>query len=151
MTDRRWFAIAVLLGGLLSGGAGADNVYKWVDAQGHMHFGSAPPAGARAERLSTPPSEAQPAKPAAASSWQEQMHVSSERKQLAREKDQEAAKRQQDDYRRCLAARGALDTLNRERPIYRVNSAGEREYWDDSQRQSARDSANQRVATYCHN
>ncbi len=151
MTDRWLLAAAIFAGMLFSGAAGAEGVYKWVDDQGHVHFGGEPPAGKKAEKLNTQSSAATPASPTQGGSWQEQLQLSNERRQLAREKEQDAAKRQQENNQRCLAARNAIDTLNRDRPIYRVNSQGEREYIDDGQRQAARESANQRVATYCRN
>jgi hypothetical protein len=151
MADRRLLAMAIAAGILFSGGAGAEGVYKWVDEKGQVHFGGTPPAGRKSEKHNTPPSTSEPAQAAPASTWQEQLHVSNERRQLARDKEQATAKRQQENEQRCLTAQRALDTLNRERPLYRVNSQGEREYMDDGQRQASRDAANERVATYCRN
>lgn len=135
---------------LTTGQAGAEGVYKWLDEQGRPHFAGTPPAGKKADKLNIP---AAPAEPAAAGSktWQEQLQLSNQRRQLARDKEQEAAKRQQDDERRCLAARRYVDTLNRQRPLYNVNDQGGRDYLDDGQRQAAREAAGQQVATYCRN
>jgi hypothetical protein len=44
-----------LLGALaLGGSAAADEIYRWVDAQGNVHFGSAPPPGARQLQVANP-------------------------------------------------------------------------------------------------
>lgn len=142
----RKVAIAVLLLGAAS--AGAEGVYKWVDSQGRLHFGGTPPPGAKVQRLNTPPA-AEPAVDGAGTTWQEQLELSGQRKRLAQEQEQKARQDRQEYQQRCLEARQALDTLNRERPIYRLNSQGEREYIEDSQRQAAREAANQRVAAYC--
>jgi hypothetical protein len=129
--------------------AAAEGVYKWVDAEGRTHFGSRPPVGQKTEAISSR-SAAPDAAPAQGNrSWQEQLDLSNQRRQQARDKEQAAAKSDQDNQQRCLAARSALDTLDRERPIYRVNSQGEREYMEDGQRQAVREAATQRVATYC--
>lgn len=45
----RWLAAGVAVGLVLAAGipARAQEMYRWVDAQGRVHFGSEPPAGAR--------------------------------------------------------------------------------------------------------
>jgi hypothetical protein len=134
---------------LLAGIASAEGVYKWVDAQGRTHFGSAPPPGQKTEKLNS-----QTATPAAAPtqggrSWQEQLELSNQRRQQAREAEQAGAKAEQENQQRCLAARRSLDSLQGGGARYRVNEQGERDYLDDNQRQAALDAASQRVATYC--
>ena len=140
-------AIALLL--FAAATASAESVYKWVDSQGRLHFGGTPPPGAKVQRLNTPPTADPAPGEGAARTWQEQLELSGQRKRLALEQEQKTRQDRQEYQQRCLEARQALDTLNRERPIYRLNSQGEREYLEDSQRQAARDAANQRVATYC--
>jgi hypothetical protein len=129
--------------------AAAEGVYKWVDAQGRTHFGSAPPPGQKTERINSQTATPEAAPAQGNRSWQEQLDLSNQRRQQAREKEQASAKTDQENQQRCLAARNALDTLDRERPIYRVNSQGEREYMEDGQRQAIREAATQRVALYC--
>jgi hypothetical protein len=134
-----------------AGSAAAEGVYKWVDAQGQAHFGSAPPPGVKSERINTQSSAATPASAEQGRGWQEQLNLSNQRRQQKNEQDQQAAKRQQENDQRCQSARYALDSLSRGGARYRINTQGEREYLDDSQRQAARDAAAQRVATYCGN
>jgi hypothetical protein len=129
--------------------ATAEGVYKWVDAQGHTHFGSTPPPGQKTEQLNSQSAAPEAAPAQGNRGWQEQLDLSNQRRQQARDKEQASAKSDQDNQQRCLAARSALDTLDRERPIYRVNNQGEREYMEDGQRQAIREAATQRVATYC--
>jgi hypothetical protein len=149
MTTRlRCSAICAALA-LLAGPAAAEGVYKWVDAEGRTHFGSRPPVGQKTETLNTQvgPADAAPAQ--GGRSWQEQLELSNQKRQQARDQEQAAAKTNQENQQRCLAARGALDSLERGGARYYLNSQGEREYIDDNQRQAARDVAAQRVATYC--
>lgn len=141
--------LAAMLVITAGGDACAEGVYKWVDSEGRTHFGSAPPPGRKAERLQTPTTVTQPPEATPGRSWQEQLQLSNERRELARQKEQETAKREREDNQRCLAARRALDALNSERPLYRVNSQGEREFMEDAQRRANIDAANQRVAAYC--
>lgn len=134
---------------LLAGPAGAEGVYKWVDAQGRTHFGSAPPPGQKTERLNSQTATPEAAPAQGNRSWQEQLDLSNQRRQQAREKEQASAKSEQENQQRCLAARRLLDSLQGGGARYRVNDQGERDYLDDNQRQAALDSASQRVATYC--
>jgi hypothetical protein len=134
---------------LLAGGACAEGVHKWKDAQGHVHFGDSPPVGQKTERVNVNDTPAQTA-PAQGKDWQEQLQLSNQRRQLEREKEQVAAKRQRENDQRCISARNVVDSLERGGARYRLNTQGEREYLDDSQRQAARDAAQQRVTAYCH-
>ena len=44
-------ALALLVGLAVSGAGAAERVYKWVDAEGVVHFGQQPPAEAKAEAI----------------------------------------------------------------------------------------------------
>jgi hypothetical protein len=134
----------------VAGGACAEGVHKWVDAQGHVHFGDSPPVGQKTERVHVSDTPTQAA-PAQGKDWQEQLQLSSQRRQQERDKEQAATKRQRENEQRCISARNVVDSLERGGARYRLNAQGEREYLDDSQRQAARDAANQRVAAYCQN
>jgi hypothetical protein len=130
-----------------TGMASAEDVYKWVDADGHLHFGSQPPAQANARKMA--PSSADPAAATSAPTWQQQMGQAGVRRVQKQQREDQDARKQQELAQRCLSAQRSLDTLNRERPVYSVNGQGEREYLSDAQRQSAVAAANQRVAAYC--
>ncbi len=137
---------------LLAGPAAAEGVYKWVDSQGRTHFGSAPPPGQNAKRLEVRASTPEPATSAQTGrDWREQLELSNQRRQQAREQEQKNAQEQSKSAQRCAWARQSVDSLSRGGARYRINAQGEREYLDDSQRQAALDSANQRVAQYCGN
>jgi hypothetical protein len=127
----------------------AEGVYKWVDAHGRTHFGSRPPPGQKTEELNSPAGTPGAAPAPGGRSWQEQLELSNQRRQQVREKEQATAKTDHENQQRCLAARNALDSLERGGARYYLNAQGEREYIDDVQRQSARDQAAQRVSTYC--
>ncbi|MBU1237063.1 MAG: DUF4124 domain-containing protein [Gammaproteobacteria bacterium] len=154
MVIRRYWTLVPAALALLAGPAVAEGVYKWVDSQGHTHFGSAPPPGKNAKRLEVRSSTPDPDPDTSAQTsrgWREQLELSNQRRQQAREKEQEAAKQQGESAQRCAWARQTVDSLNRGGARYRLNAQGEREYLDDGQRQAALDSANQRVAQYCRN
>jgi hypothetical protein len=126
----------------------AEDIYKWVDGQGQVHFGSQPPMGAKAKRMN-PSAPAQGAVDPA-SSWQQQLTRSNMRHLQKQQGEDQAARKQQQDNQRCLAARASVDSLNRGGAVYRLDSQGAREYFSEEERQAAMANANQRVAAYCH-
>lgn len=151
MADRRLLAASATILALFAAGASAQGVYKWVDDQGRKHFSSTPPAGGKATRLEIQPSTPEPVGQPRARTWQEQLQQSNERREQMQKAELESAGKQREQEQRCLAARRNLDVLKRERPVYRINSQGEREYLEDAHRQAAIDAAQQRVATDCRN
>jgi hypothetical protein len=138
--------LALLLAGTVWAGNG---VYKWVDAEGRTHFGSQPPPGGKAQKLDIRPSVPAPVDPPAAASWQDQLRRSGELRHQQQQEAAEQAKKARAAEQECQAARRALDLLGRERPVYRTNAQGEREYMEDDQRQAAMDAARQRAETAC--
>jgi hypothetical protein len=135
---------------LATGAVYADDIYKWVDEQGRTHFGSSPPPGRKAERLKTPSTASEPpSETSPGHTWQQQLQAANERREQARKQQRETVKRDRENDRRCAEARRTLRMLDRDRPVFRVDAKGEREYMEDSQRQASRDAANQNVAEYC--
>lgn len=149
LVQRRGVVVVGFLG--LAGGAvwAGESVYKWVDAQGQTHFGSQPPPGGKAHKLDIRPSVPAPVDPPAAASWQEQLRRSGELRHQRRQEEAELAKKARTAEQDCLAARRTLSVLGRERPVYRTNAQGEREYMEDDQRQAAIESARLRADTAC--
>jgi hypothetical protein len=148
LVQRRGLVLVGLLG--LAGAAWAgEGVYKWVDAEGRTHFGSQPPPGSKAHKLDIRPAVPDPVGPPAAASWQEQLRRSSELRHQRQQEEAEQAKKARVAEQECQAARRTLYTLGRERPVYRSNAQGEREYLEDDQRQAAIESARIRAETAC--
>jgi len=52
---RAWRVVVVILALFVAaGGTAAAGVYKWTDAEGRVHFGDRPPAGAASETVAIP-------------------------------------------------------------------------------------------------
>lgn len=142
------FFVAALLAAAAS--AAAEDIYKWTDDDGHVHFGSQPPAGAKARKMAPAGSEPPPAAtPAPAPNWQQRLGQSNVRQLEKRKKEEQDESNRQQLNQRCAAAQQSLDTLTHGGGVYRVNAQGEREFLSDEQRQAAIAAANQRVAAYC--
>ena len=139
---------AIVTLALVAAKADAEDVYKWVDSQGHKHFGATPPAGSKPQRVVIPPPSPDAALAPKPKSWQEQAHLSDQRKTLGRESAEQAARRQQEQEQRCRTALRNRDVLQLQRPVYSLNPHG-RQYIPDDQRQANLDQAEQQIAAYC--
>jgi hypothetical protein len=124
-------ALALILAAMA--GARADDVYKWVDAQGVTHYGASPPAGSGARRLDLPappaPSSAAPAgaRPAPAPAPAPTPTPPLPRASAPRVGD---ALRVQD----CAYARLQVEALERGGPVYRLDAQGQRVFLPDDRR-----------------
>ncbi len=120
---------------LLPFAAVAQGLYKWTDEKGGVHYSDRPPAGNTGQKMNVaPPPPGSQAAPRSRS-WQEQQQDANERRFQQEKQQKEAQQSAQEAQQKCLHARGALDTLKRERPIFRVDPQGEREYMSDEERQ----------------
>lgn len=134
--------------------AAAQQMYRWVDENGHIHFtDSPPPENARkAEKIEvkpTPPSG--PVKPPAD---YRQKEIESRGERLQKEQDakkaaanEASAAAQKRD--RCIYAQRQVQVLIQQRPVYQVNEKGERVFVEDKDRQAELDKWQDRVKTYC--
>lgn len=137
-----------------SGGALADNIYKWTDAEGNLHYGDRP-SGAEAEvrinltynrtddsaveqRIQTRHDKQAARSEAAAAAAEEE--------KSAEEKLAEAAQRE----KQCESYRGKLESLLQARRLYREDENGERVYLDDSARLDARERIEGLVQESCN-
>jgi Domain of unknown function (DUF4124) len=136
-------------GALLSQLAQAD-VYRWIDAQGHVQYTDRPIPGA--ERVSTsnklPGSDA--AKTAAESERlktadaQLQTQAAATAKQETVQQDVAGARAEQ-----CKQAREHYDKSVRARRMFRTNEKGERQYLTDADADAARVTARSAVDEAC--
>ncbi|MDP2809404.1 MAG: DUF4124 domain-containing protein [Rhodocyclaceae bacterium] len=135
---------------IFAGPAAAGEVYRWVDEQGKTHFSDTPPIQRKAEKIEIRP--VMPSSPAAATQgrgWQQQIEESNLRRNQQEKQEKAAEHGKQQAEQKCLAARRSLDTLNRGRPLYRVDKNGERVYIEDDQRQIEISAARRTVDTEC--
>lgn len=140
---------------MLAAGASAE-VYKWVDAQGKVHYGERPPVGQdatelhRASQPYTPPAED-------VERARERTELLLEGQRRHREAEQEAqareaakAREQAQRKRRCQIARRNHRVLEVGRPVYKTNDNGERVYLEDAERQAEIARWAKQIETYCN-
>lgn len=130
--------LAVSLGMLLLAlnALAQDGLYKWVDDKGVVHYSDMPPdgkAGGKLQIKPQPPLDGSQAAPRSRS-WQEQLQESNERRFQNEKKQKEAQQKAREAEEKCQRARYALDSLKRERPLYRLDKEGERTFMEDEER-----------------
>ncbi len=131
-------------------------VYKWVDENGTVHFSDLPPPGDPAEQveLARQPSEQslQQAREDAARRLQNQRADSDARRETeeSRRLEKEEGEQQAAEMQiRCTYVRPQLEVVQMQRPVYRENDAGEREYADDDYRAAEQERFRREVEQYC--
>lgn len=146
--NRFWFLLLLAL----PAGALAE-LYRWVDAQGRVHYSdSPPPSDAKSSKTLSAPPAANPAPAAASKSWQEKEMEFRERRaaeaeaQAKKEKEAEEARQKKAN---CEAARKNLQLLESGQRVVTTNAQGEREFLDDAARQKAINDARKAVESWC--
>jgi len=127
-------------------------VYRWVDENGQVHFGSRP-QGSNAESIDvrTPAVSGDPVK-------SERERAEARRRLLqSYERDREIkreAKHQSDEEQRrrdrlCQELKRHWRNLNHGGPIYYKNDQGGRRFLDESERQAEKDDISKRIKRTC--
>ena len=144
---RRWLLLSWLL---LPLAAGAQGLYKWVDEKGVVHYSDQPPAGKSGQKLNVAPQPPLENKePQRSRSWQEQLQDSNERRYQEEKQQKAQQQKAREAEQKCQRARNALDSLKRERPLYRVDKQGERSYMEDEERRRLIDGWQQQADAHC--
>jgi hypothetical protein len=134
-------------------GVQANEIYKWTDEDGNVHYEDRPSGAPTEERLAlnyrrTDGSAVQ--KRVAARHEREASRAEAKSQAEAAEREAAdnaaaAAERKQ----ACERARGRLETYLQSPRLYRTDANGERVYLDDEQRQEARRKAEEQVTEFC--
>lgn len=109
---RRVLLFAICAGLLLSIHAQADTVYRWVDAQGHVHYSQTPPASSHAKAKAvdiTPPAPDQTSA-AQTRDMEQAVNDRQQAQQALAEKAQQVANKQAQQQKACEAARQRVQT-----------------------------------------
>ncbi len=136
-----------------SGIAFANDIYKWTDADGNVHYGDRPTGDATEERLTI---SSRPTKPSKV-----QARVQSSYAARAAAEEAAASKPQgpsEDELRaqaaekrqKCDTYKARLQKFVQSRRLYKEDENGERVYLDEEQAQAARERVENQVQEYCH-
>ena len=147
-------ATAIALTLVSSGAALANDIYKWVDADGNVHYGDRP-VGQQSERMAI---DSRPTDNAAVrDQYQAGMQARAEHNAAYAEAAAEAAKAAEEkqaeaDERRkkCESSRATMENFVRSRRLYREDESGERVYLDEAETLAARQRVEDAVSEYCN-
>lgn len=142
-----------LLALTLGTGAMANEVYKWTDDDGNVHYEDRP-SGSRTEELMalsysrTDSSSVQrqvETQTASRTARRDARAKADEEKKAAAQEEAEAA----DKQKKCDSYRARLQTFIQSRRLYRQDENGERVYLDETQAQEARDRVEELISENC--
>ena len=138
---------------LAAGGAAAENIYRWTDDSGQVHYGSRPGAdNAREVMVDESPAAGTPAPASGQQRRERQQRLleSFERdRELKREQAQRQVKEQAKISKACRDLQSNWRWLNHSGPIYLRAEDGAREYLDETARQKQKTKLRQQLDRYC--
>lgn len=153
MKGRRIALSCAVMALTLASGAMANEIYKWTDENGSIHYGDRPSGAATEERLAMSYSRTNSG--SVKKRVQARVEATSAREEARAEAD--AAEKEAEENaaiaaerdRKCERSRTRLETYLQSRRLYRTDDSGERVYLDDEQRSEARRKAEEQVAEFC--
>ena len=137
-----------------AGGATANEIYRWVDADGNVHYGDRPSGspteqllqlsyartdGSAVEQRVTARREAKAARDEAKAEADKAAQEAAEEAEIAAEQQ-----------KACESARTRLETYRSSRRLYRADENGERVYLDDEQRLEASRRIEEQITEFCN-
>jgi hypothetical protein len=144
------FAIIALT---LCGGAVANEIYKWTDEEGNVHYRDRPMGAPSEVRLgisynrtdSTVVEQQQQARLETQAARQERRKAADEADRVAAAEAAAAAEKQ----KQCDSYRASLERYAQSRRLYREGADGERTYLDEDEMMQARKRLEEHVAKNC--
>ena len=139
----------------VSTGAFADEIYKWTDEDGNVHYEDRP-SGAPSEqqlqfsynRTNSTALQERVDKQRDTDSTRREAREEAEAAKLSAAEERAAAEQK---LAQCQSYRANLKTMLESRRVYRQDEAGERVYLDDAQRSEARAQAEKLIKETCGN
>ena len=134
-------------------GATANEIYRWTDDNGNVHYEDRPSGAASEERIDITYRRTDSG--AVNQRVQARLDREADRadaKSVAAAREQEAADQAaaaEERAKACERARARLETYLQSRRLYRTDENGERVYLDDAERQEARQKAEEQITEVC--
>jgi hypothetical protein len=135
-------------------GASANEIYRWVDAEGNVHYGDRPSGAPTEQRIALSYARTDggvveqrvKARVDAQTARDEAKAEADKAAQEAAEEAEIAAER----AKKCDSSRARLETYLQSRRLYRADENGERVYLDEVQRQEARSKVEKQISEFCN-
>jgi len=153
MKGKRIVLSCAVMAMTIASGAMANEIYKWTDNNGDVHYEDRPSGAASEERLDITYRRTDGS--AVQNRVQKRVDAQTSRREaasVAAAAQQEAADNAAADEARkqkCDRSRARLESYLQSRRLYRTDENGERVYLDDAQRQEARKKAEEQITEFC--
>ena len=153
MNIRRLMAGIAVLTLTLSSGVFADDIYKWTDEDGNIHYEDRPSGEPSEERLQFSYNRTNSS--AVGQRVQARRDMDNARRETREEaaaEDRTAAENRaaaEERVAKCESYRASLKSMLESRRIYREDEAGERQYLDETARAEARSKAEELIKETC--
>ena len=121
-------------------------IYRWTDANGQVHFGEAPRAGAVQVEVKAPALQQDAA---AAERQQRSERFFQARREEQQQNSEKAQQQQAKTAQECQQLREQYAELAHGGTFYKVDAQGERQYYDEAQLDSARSRLKASLAQRC--
>ena len=147
---------AVTLVAAFSLSAGADQVYRWVDKDGHVHYSQTPPAstGVNAQTLNITPPAPDPTTLQNDQKLAQQTQDRDKQAEDAQKKEQQAQQEQAQRQKECDYLQQRMQLLQNSGRVATVDAQGNRSYISDDDRakqeQQLQDQINKTCVTANH-
>lgn len=154
MKTRLSITLGVCLSGLiLSGPVAAGDVYKFVDANGNVHYGDRPSGDPQEQRLNIASRATDPATVQAEIDRRRAQDAVRDEKRVLRENQKQEAEEEralkEQLAQRCEEQRKRLQSYTDSQRLYRRDENGERVYLDGPEREKTEAALRQEIATNC--
>jgi len=133
------------------GAASADQVYRWVDKDGHVHYSQTPPSStavnAQSLNISAPPPD--PTTLRNEQNLASQLQDKDKQAQEAQQKAQADAQKQAAQKQQCDALRSQLQQLLQSGRVASVDAQGNRTYMSDDDRAKQEQQLQDQISKTC--
>ncbi len=145
--------LALILALATTGTVFAAEIFKWVDADGSIHYGDRPSGDITEQRMAI---DSRPTDPVRIQQeMQARQEIETRAAELAAQEPQGPTKEElraaeQERNQKCNMYRERMDRFTNSRHLYREDTDGERVYLDDTEMQEARNKVQGQVNEYCN-
>lgn len=153
MKGKRLLVGFALVAVTVCSGAMANEIYKWTDADGNVHYEDRPSGAATEQRLalsykSTDGSAVQNRIQARVDGQVARDEARAKASNAASAAEEARAEAEQ-NKQRCESYRAQMQTMLQSRRLYKEDADGERIYLDDKERQEARQRVEEMITEHC--
>lgn len=143
--------IAILLCAFMTV-AYADQVYKWVDKNGQVHYSQTPPpkGSGHAKSIDITPQPSNPEGVKAAENLEKQMHEHDQQAAAEQKKTDEEAQKKAQAQQRCNAMKLQLQFYKEAGPVATVDANGNKTYLSDQQHVQKEQQLQDQINQQCH-